>query len=170
MKKSEAGSEGVPQLVDENEVFRNATQIKNLFQQHCYSFDDLLYVMSKTKASAAARDDRIYYRDFEQAIIGLCGTHVYSQFQIRQVFKLYTPSAFAEEKDLTRVYIPIQVFKDKFFPPKTWKADHKLGGNEKLEKLQAEQMRRRQEMASDASDALSNPSMDLDDIMQGRQM
>lgn len=36
--------------------------------------------------------------------------------------------------------------------------------------MQADQLRRKQEMASDASDAMSQPSMDLDDIMQGRMM
>lgn len=96
-------------LVDDDDILHTYNDIKELFRQHAFNFEDLLAKMGKAEFQ---RENQVTFKDFETLVKNLPGGHKFSSQQLRQVFLNYSQGGAST----TTAFIPLIEFKDKFYP------------------------------------------------------
>ena len=157
INKSEETTPKVPNLFDDNEKFANYEKIKNAFLQKHFSFEDLLQSIFNTPSPSFG--SKIFLKDFEKALMNCFSERHFSSFQIKQVFGMHAQDT---QRGVDSGFISLRDFKDLYYPHRPWKSDFSSGANTKPVPAA------RPKGENEDEEALSEASMMLDDILQGR--
>ena len=125
MKRSE-DEKPVNKFVDITEPSRNFQEIKSIFKDKFFTFEELLQVMfqdSKTTMQA-----RVTLKELEKAVIFCCGRSKFSTFQIKSVFLIHAEN---QKAGVEQAFIPIREFKELFYPSQLWTTDYHQGSSTK---------------------------------------
>ena len=118
MRRSDAEKEPV-KLIDDDEHIKNRQEIKEVFLQKAHDFTDILTAMG---TATPGGEGKVMFEDFFKAVIHFCGNDRFSSFQVKWVFKEI--ARFLPGSDnIDKAYIPINAFKDMFYPGKVVQSD-----------------------------------------------
>jgi hypothetical protein len=104
---------GDKRLVNEDDILDHYNDIKEMFRMNNFTFDDLLSKMGKPDFQ---KENIVTLKDFEKVIRSLPDGNKFSSQQVKNVFSNYAIGGKGVD-----IYIPLQDFKDKFFPGMHWK-------------------------------------------------
>lgn len=163
MKRSVDDNRPVNKLVDDSEGFRNFTEIKQTFLTKFFSFEELLQCMLSTVRPGS--ETKIMFKDFERAVSVSAGTGHYSAFQLKTVFQVYSEN---QDQGIDKAFISLRDFKDLFYPHRAWQGDYTTGNNNASKMATAAKKQNAMRGVDDEDEMLSECSMMIDDIMQGK--
>ena len=157
MRVSDPDERKVPPLVDPNEHSDNLTVIRAEVSK-AGSFDEILSKM--TPPVARGSSERVTFNDFCQVIIAYCGPQRFSGFQMKHAFReLAVELDTADRETLAGAYIPMKLFKDRFYPGRPWSPRYEDNTGQRA-RLAAR--------AADETESVTSQSVAISTIMKGK--
>ena len=109
-------------------------------------------------------ESKIFLKDFEKACLAAFSISKFSSFQLKAVFLLHAQD---QHRGVELSFISLRDFKDLYYPHRAWKGDYRQGlaDSKTLADKHKKELKDKQ---ADEEDNISEASMLLEDIMQGK--